>query len=328
MLEDQNLCVAYAADDNYAKYLGISMLSLYQSNKGFEQISVFVLDCEIGENNKERLRTITRQYQREITFLPMKSMVSHLDLHFGSYKISIASYARLFLSSIIQESVHKILYLDCDTIVCDSLTDLWDINLEGKAVAGVLDTVDSFFLKKIGLPEGDPYVNAGIILVNLAYWREHHMEQQFMAFIRKFEGNVPHHDQGTINGTCRNAKLIIAPRYNVTSNLYSFSSKTIRRMYFMDTFYAQEELNEARIHPAIVHFTTGLVGRPWEENCIHPMKNAYLQAAKASPWIADPLLPDSRGFLVKAFSYFYYHAPHFLTEAAYRSVCRLAHIRK
>ncbi|NLL75933.1 MAG: glycosyltransferase family 8 protein [Clostridiales bacterium] len=326
MGKEQKLCVAYAADDNYAKYLGISMLSLFRSNSIFKEIEVFVLDCGILDANKEKLKAIAEKYARVISFICMDEAVSCLNLRMGVRKISIASYARLFLASILPESCTKVLYLDCDTIVRDELTDLFNLNLEGNMVAGVQDTVDSFFLKKIGLESNEHYVNAGILLINLEGWRTARLEQQFMEFIRKFEGNVPHHDQGTINGVCRRQKLLIDPRFNVTSNFYTFSAKTIKYIYFMDSFYAQEELEAAKKNPAILHFTTGLVGRPWEEKCTHPMKEEYSKVAVTSPWKEDPLLPDSRRLSVKAFSWFYHCMPLFLSKAVYRSVCWLTHI--
>ena len=328
MEQNQKLCVAYASDDNYAKYLGISMLSLFRSNKDFTAIEVFVLDCGIGHINKEKLLSIAKHHDRDVSFIPMEETISGLDLNMGTRRISIASYARLFLSSIIPKSYDKILYLDCDTIVRDSLADFWNIDLGENMVAGVWDIVDSFFLKKIGLNVEEYYVNAGVILINLAGWRETHLEKQFLDFIRKFNGNVPHHDQGTINGVCRQKKYIVSPKYNAMSNIYSFSVRTIKRLYFMDRFYSQEDLDGAKNNPAILHFTTGLVGRPWEKNCTHPMQEEYLKVANVSPWKDDPLLPDGRKFIVKSFNAFYNHMPLSLVEAVYRSTCFLTHIRK
>lgn len=327
MQKSQSLCAAYAADDNYGKYLGISMLSLFESNKDFEEITVFVLDCGMKEPNKERLKSIAERYKRKVYFMSMEKAVSALDLRMGARKISIASYARLFLASVIPGDYDKLLYLDCDTIVRGSLRDLWNMEMGNYLIAGVRDTVDLFFLKKIGLEPEEYYVNAGILLVHLKAWREEQLESQFMDFIRKFEGNVPHHDQGTINGVCVKRKGILPLKYNVTSNIYSFSAKTIKRIYFLKEFYFEKELESARKNPVILHFTTGLVGRPWEKGCTHPMKKEYLKAARYSPWKNEPLLPDSRKFSVKVFAAFYNHMPLVLSEQLYRILWRLSHIR-
>lgn len=328
MKDKQKLYVAYSADDNYAKYLGISMISLFQTNKVFNEIVIFVLDCGIGDINKEKLMTIASDYNRNIQFLSMKEYMDKLELNMGSRKISIASYARLFLSSVIPKHCNKVIYLDCDTIILDELTKLWNLELKDYMLAGVRDTVDKYFLRKIGLNTDDYYVNAGIILINLDKWRATNIQQKFIDFIEEYKGNVPHHDQGTINAVCNKKILIASPVCNVTSNIYSFSAKTIRRIYFMNSFYSQEELDEAKKNPVIIHYTTGLVGRPWEDKCTHPRREDYIKAALESPWKDDNLLPDSRGFMVKAFAFLYRYTPGFLSETAYRISSWFSHIKK
>ncbi len=324
----ETLCVAYGADDNYAKYLGISMQSLFETNKDFAGIDVFIMDCNIGSLNKEKLLSIAKRYNRNISFIAMNDYVSELKLNMGARKIAIASYARLFLSSVIPDTYTRVFYLDCDTIIVDSITEYWNMDLEGYFLAGVRDTVDKYFLKKIGLAPDAPYVNAGIILVNLIAWRAVDIQKKFMEFIRKLDGNVPHHDQGVINAICHDKIKIVSPIYNVSSNVFTFSAKTIKRIYFIKSFYSQKELDEAKTKPVIIHYTTGLVGRPWEENCTHPRKGEYLRVAMASPWKDDPILPDSRRFSVKAFSSLYRYAPGFITENIYKLQNWLTHFRK
>lgn len=328
MKNKQVLCVAYGADDNYAKFLGISMTSLFQTNEVFDKIDVFVMDCEISDLNKEKLISIAEEYNRSIYFIDMKKHISELDLKMGVRKISIASYARLFLSSVIPEEYGRVLYLDCDTIIMDELTNLWNTDLDGFMIAGVQDTVDKYFLSKIGLTQDDFYVNSGIMLINLSVWRSGKLKQSFIDFIKKYNGNVPHHDQGTINAVCNKSKRILSPRYNVTSNIYSFSAKTIKRIYYMNSYYHQVELNEAKKRPVIIHFTTGLVGRPWEENCSHPRKDEYIRIAANSPWKDSLLQPDSRKVAVKVFHFFYKYTPHIITETAYRLGNWIMHLRK
>lgn len=320
------MCIAYSSDDTYAKYLGISMLSLFQANKAFAKIEVFILDCGIRKTNKEKLLFIAKEYKRDIYFMSMETAISSLELKMGAKRISVASYARLFLASIIPESYDRILYLDCDTIVRDYLAEFWSVDLDKYILAGVRDTVDKFFLKKIGMESDEYYVNAGVLLINLDNWRKENLERKFIEFIQKFNGKVPHHDQGTINGVCKKMKYIVDPRFNMTTNIYSFTTRTIERIYYIDHYYNQDELEYAKENPAILHFTTGLEGRPWEENCTHPMKNEYLRTAEASPWKYEPLLPDSRKLFVKIFSSVYKHTPLFLSETLYRIISRLTHI--
>ena len=288
---NNRLCVAYSSDNNYAKFLYISLYSLLEKNKGFGEIHVAVMDSGIEPGNRARLEVLCRGYKRDIAFYPLTDVKERLRLSEESVrKISVASYSRLFLAGLVPHE--RVLYLDCDTIVNDSLLELWNFGLDEYLIAGVEDTVDAHFKQVIGLPPQARYVNAGLLLLNLKAWRQEGLEERFIAFIRRFEGSVPHHDQGTLNGVCHPRVGILPLRYNVTSNVYSFPVRTIRRMYGLAAYYPQQELDVALANPAIVHFTSGLLGRPWEEGCRHPDVRLFLDAKAKSPWAAESLGPN------------------------------------
>ncbi len=320
------LCLAYAADNHYAKFCGISLISLFEKNKIFDEIHVYLLDCGIEKDNKEKLTDIANQYNRKIYFTEVENLVNNLNLNMGSRKLAIAAYARLFLGLLIPEDFSKVLYLDCDTIIHDDLIALWDTDLKEYSIAGIRDTVDKFFLKKIGLDKKEYYVNSGVLLINLDRWRSQSIHEEFLQMIEKFKGNVPHHDQGIINAVCKEKK-ILSPQFNMTTNMYSFSIKTIENIYFMQDYYSQEELDEAQKNPAIIHFTTGIYGRPWEENCTHPMKNTFLDMAQVSPWTFK-LSKDSRSKEVKIFGFFYNHFPQFIAETLYKWIAQVIHLKE
>lgn len=325
---ENTLCVAYGSDDNYAKFMGISMYSLFQHNTSFERIVVYVLDCGISADSRNKLKSIADEWKRELQFINMTEAIGGLNLKLGAHKIAIASYARLFLSSILPGDCDRVLYIDCDTLVRDSLAELWTTDFGNALIAGAQDTVDSYFLKVIGLAQGTKYVNAGILLINLKAWRDEEMQDKFVSLIAKFNGNVPHHDQGTINATCGERRVIVPIRYNLTSNIYSFSANTIRKIYFLDHYYTQAELDQAMAKPAIVHFTTGLLGRPWEEGSTHPEQQAFWDTVARTPWHDLQRKPDSRNAGLKAFILFHKLAPRPVFEFVYRSISWALHLRK
>ena len=321
------LHVAYASDDHYAKFLGISLTSLLQTNPAFDGIVCHVLDCGIGDENRQRLLAIAKEHGREMQFYPVDDIQSKLHLQGAAFTIATASYARLFLPSLLPGDVCRILYLDCDTIVAGSLQALWDTKLDGYYIAGVQDTVDVYFQKIIGLAPDIPYINAGMLLINLQAWRDDNLQERFSAFIKRFNGQVPHHDQGTINGVCAEKRLLLPLKYNMTSNLYSFSVHTIQRIYFIEKYYSQKELDEALHSPAIIHFTSGLVGRPWEEGCTHPEQERYLRFQRATVWAGEPLAPLSLKLTTRIFTLLYRIIPRPLFETGYRLLGWIQHLK-
>lgn len=52
----------------------------------------------------------------------------------------------------------------------------------------------------------------------------------------------------------------------------------------MKTYYSQNEIENAKKKPKVIHFTGELFNRPWFLNCSHPMKQIYLDYLAKSPW--------------------------------------------
>lgn len=130
--------VVYSSSDEYARHAGVSFASLFEENKSVETLNVFVIEYSISVKNKERLNCIACQYGRYIEYISFERF-SHLIKTDGSYNISLNSYARLLLADILPETVGRILWLDCDTVVTDSLQELWNMDLRGKSIAAVQD---------------------------------------------------------------------------------------------------------------------------------------------------------------------------------------------
>lgn len=272
------LNVAYASDNHYASLLGISMLSLFENNQEFEEIEVYILEDNIEQENKMKLQEIAKPYGRHLVFVPSKSLCKGFKTD-QSYNMS--SYSRLFLSEL--QNIDQILYLDCDSIIHSSFQKIWQINLKDYYIAGVLDSVTAPFRAMIGLSQEDCYVNAGMLIMNLAKWREDDLEKKFIDFNDCFHGSVPHHDQGIINGVCKDKVLVLDPQYNLMPPMFTFTAKQIKKIIEIN-YYTQKQLDFAYQHPVFIHYTNEYVNRPWAKNCQHPLRNLYQHYAELSPW--------------------------------------------
>ena len=58
MDKNLHLYVMYAADENYAPYLGVSLFSLFENNKSISEITVYAVLDGVSEENKNRLTQI------------------------------------------------------------------------------------------------------------------------------------------------------------------------------------------------------------------------------------------------------------------------------
>jgi lipopolysaccharide biosynthesis glycosyltransferase len=303
-----NLIVVYSSDNYYVQHLGVSMLSLFQNNKEFKSINVYIIENNISAKNKRNIITISQNYRRTVHFIDFNSFSSKLQLKIGN-SISENSYARLVITSVLENNIDKVIYLDCDSIINQSLKDLWNKDISDYYVAGVCDTVSDKTKSRINLDSNKPYINAGMLLINLKKWREENVEQRFIKFIESYNGEVYHHDQGVINGVLNDKLLVLHPKYNSMSTFFTMSKEQIMQYYGLKDYYSKVELQEAKSNPVFIHFTPAFVNRPWIRGCRHPLASLYHRYLGLTPWKGTHLLKDKRSLGEKMVAFLYNKLP-------------------
>lgn len=300
------LIVAYSSDNNYVQHVGVSMISLFENNKEFDEITVYIIENNISKENREKLKEISRRYNRHISYVNFDNFSGGLQLNINN-SISTSTYARLLISSMLPDEVSKIIYLDCDSIVSGSLMDLWETDISEYYIAGVLDTVSDETKLQVGLDINSSYINAGMILINIKKWRKNNIVERFIKFIKKYNGNVFHHDQGTINGVLHEQCLVLHPRYNSMTVFFTLSREQIMEYYSLKNYYSSKELKEAVENPVFVHYTPAFAGRPWIKGCRHPLALEYRKYLNMTLWKEVELTRDTRKLREKIVSFLYNH---------------------
>lgn len=278
--------IALASDNNYAIYLHIVIVSILDHNKNNE-INIYIIDSGITEENKKRIKKSVDEYSQKIRFIDANSLVGDLQVD-NSFPLS--AYSRLFLTRL--EDIDKIIYFDTDSLINGNLVDLWNIDLSSKYFAGVLDFVESYYRPMIGLPSSYPYINSGMLFMNLRKMRNDGWEDKVLEMIKRYKGSIPHHDQGIINALGNGKTVIVNPKYNVIAD-YIFQS--IPRIFKRDVFgkyYTSEDIKEARENPVFIHFTASFYGRPWDIKCTSPLKHLYHDMIEKAGYKLEDVLVD------------------------------------
>ena len=279
------MSVLYAANENYAKLVWISACSLFEHNKDYK-IKLYLISDDITVDSICKIKQLTTKFGGELV------VVNFSDISYGLENAQIFSgskttYARLFLPNIVTEE--KILYLDCDTLIMESLDDLWQIDMKAYYVAGVQDMVVPHIRYGIGLNHADPYLNAGILLMNVEKMKHDNLQSRFVEYITEMNGAVPCHDQGVINHVCKGLVNVLPAKYNVMTPMFSISASQMQEFYELKNYYSDKEIIDACNEPSIIHFTAGWVSRPWFKDSKHIYAKMYEQYYKKSPWRDIPL---------------------------------------
>ena len=78
-------------------------------------------------------------------------------------------------------TVNKVIHMDCDTIVCDSLEPLWKTDVKGKWFAACPEYQGHY------KPFGDLYYNMGVALINLQQMRKDSIQDKLVEYLNAFK---------------------------------------------------------------------------------------------------------------------------------------------
>lgn len=301
--------IVYCCSDFFAEMCGVSIQSLCENNVEAEEIVVYIVEDHISEINKQRLDSIVEKYNRRIEYIVMPTQE---DVYPGvSFNLG-RTYARMALGELLPKNVERVLSLDSDTLIMDSLQDMYDTVFDDdEYVAGVYDCVGSAMQNRVlHAPKDMKYCNAGMFLIDLAKWRElnigrglleavlHNVnEKRIMYFL----------EQDLMNVTFYGHIKLLNPRYNLLTSVYLFEYDEVMRMKRPVSYYERKEVEEAKRKPALIHATTCFYvsKRMWVEGSDHPCAKNYLEYRGRTPWRDLPQVSDSRKWSKKIYAKFW-----------------------
>lgn len=133
-------------------------------------------------------------------------------------------YYRLLAAEFLPETLDRVLYLDPDIIVIRPLEELYHMSFDGNLFCGATH-VRKFLTRlngaRLQMPEDAPYLNSGVLLINLEELRKRPCRQDILAYIEKRQAYFTLPDQDILSALYGNeTKLIDHLRYNLSDRMY------------------------------------------------------------------------------------------------------------
>lgn len=298
--------VVYASNDNFARHLATSLCSLLDHNQLMKELNIYVMSVNMSNLCKDQLRKIAEQFDRPMEIIELGNLEARFTYRVNTGGFDVSTLSRLFVSEVLPESVERILYLDCDTVILRSLQKLWDLDLRGKILAAVMEpTIYESVKEEIGLGEQDPYFNAGVLLIDLKKWREQDIQTRILDFYQAHDGFLFACDQDTINGALKGEIRPMSPSYNFFTNYRYFKYEELVRQSSSYQMVPKEIFQRAKHHPAIVHYMGD--ERPWIAGNMNHYRKAYEFYLDQTPWRGAPKESKKRIYM------FAYHVMDYLT---------------
>lgn len=305
--------ILYISDNNYIGVLRTSIISLFENNQSIENIRVFLIGSKVSSKNRDTLIQVFERYNRRLYYIEMPDIEARVSASINTKNYNLAKYSMCFISAILPEDIQKILYLDCDTLVRHSLEELWNTDVSGVVIGAIDDVKSKWHKRSIGLGDDLPYINAGVMLVNLSNWSKHNVEENSIKMLEQYGGSIPHREQGILNFVIGENKKLVHPKFNLQTAQLIFSYRQMLLYRKPKSCFSSAVHTEAVADPVIVHFTNNLFmqARPWLTKCTHPYAQEYLRYSDLIPLQdAQALAACSETTVQQAARAFYKIAPH------------------
>ncbi|MCI6272292.1 MAG: glycosyltransferase family 8 protein [Erysipelotrichaceae bacterium] len=258
----------YSIDDNFVNIFLVSLNSLIKYNNNSK---INIMYTNLSAQNIERVKKYLDDKGINYSFFDVSEYLENISKNTLKLNDSLSTYARLFIPEILSY-IDRALYLDSDTIVTAPLNELFEIDIKDNYVAGVIDPVSKQARIDVGLCEYDNYINAGVLLINIKQINKDNLVEKFIEFIRNHNGQVAYHDQGTINGVCKNKIYFLDHTFNVTSQFYVGDVFSACKRSIFRKKYKKSDIEAAQKNAKIIHYTGAFYARPWFNMCRHPRK--------------------------------------------------------
>lgn len=270
--------VVFAADDGYVKQLATTICSILMNSEKDVKYDFNIMTTSISQKNQKIISSMDRHgVEADFHFIDMKEHIAKFDLRkFMSVRddynyITTETYFRFFIPDVFPQ-YEKVLYLDADIVVLQNLVELFDTDIENHCMGVVQDTVLEVFVEDEGpktmtephvtfkeyfknklKKKNTRYFNAGILLMNLEFIRQHNLVEKLWRFAQE-ESPLEYQDQDIFNAVMEDCVKYVDYKWNVVKDLDKYARKITdadKREYLLQTYDT----------PGIFHYVGS--NKPW-----------------------------------------------------------------
>lgn len=260
--------IALCVNDGYVPYACVTIKSIIENHKN-NNINIHLLSDFISDKMRNRLYETVRDASLVTLHV---HIVNDESLRGLKDTWSIYAWYRILLPQVLPCDIHRVLYLDADTVVVGDLKELFAINMDDKAIAGCIDpeSFNNETFERCGYGQSEKYICAGVMLMNLEYWREHNLSDKVIHWGHRNNDRIKFPDQDTINYLCRDKKIILPLQYGIINVFFQ------KEQCYQEPF--KTELRNAVESPRIIHYAGQA---PWKKEIAnHLMQKEWIKYNK------------------------------------------------
>jgi lipopolysaccharide biosynthesis glycosyltransferase len=252
--QNQPIHVAIAFDQNYI-HCAYALLSSLKINHSEDSLAVHLIASGVSEQIRKEMNEYMASSGQVFFYDADTSLIGNFVV---GGKWTTAVYYRLLFPLMIATNIDRLIYLDSDMIVIKSLRELYTIELDHFPLGAVYDN----YVKMqplIGIDTEGEYFNSGMLMIDLAKWREQKISEQAMNYLSQYPERIQFVDQCALNAVLKNNWKKLDNRFNL---IYSYLPESTSMESL--TLFIRDKI--------VIHYT---LQRPWNMLCRSRLRYLY-----------------------------------------------------
>ncbi len=267
----------FTIDERYMAPLQVALVSIKENNPN-QDMRVWIVHESVSEVKIESLRTLTNKLGYDLNVVQVDgSNWSDAPIEDRYPK---EMYFRLLAGEILPKKITKVIYMDPDILVINSIRELWDLDMGEYMLAaathtGVIDVTTPINKVRLDIKHG--YYNSGIMVINLEKAREIVRWADISDVIQEHGNMLLLPDQDILNYLYGKYAIEIPDeKWNYDARMY--------------TRYLTASLGERDIHwvmenTVVLHFCGK--PKPWDKKHDNRFTGLYLDYLKKTSRMMD-----------------------------------------
>lgn len=271
--------LAIAINRKYVRYAYVMLTSFLIHNAN--PLHVYVFHRELTADDEEVLRQLSLQYPVTFHFVFVPDSLLPPEEVLATSSWGVEAYFRLAITDLMPASVGRVLYLDTDMIIHNSVEELYFVDLAGNKIAACKEFTcsppfgnyrDTLFAPLFA--DGFYYFNSGSILYDLDALRPSYSFATYMETAKALNYAIQFPDQDLLNYCHHKETLFVDTfRYNLNAR-YAFTDYSIH-------------YEEMKRDATIIHYASS---KPWRGNFVHcNVEQIWWEYAAQTPFYQELL---------------------------------------
>lgn len=241
-------------DQNYIRPFQTMLKSLVVNNPG-QSVHVWLLHSAIPQGDLLALEEYCCRQGAFFTAVQVdRAAFQNAPV---SWRYPQEMYYRLLAPQLLPATLKKVLYLDPDILIINSLLPLWDMDLGGCAFAaashsGVTDVMND--VNRMRLDTDHDYYNSGVMLIDLEKARELVDPQEIFTYVREHGLELMLPDQDVFNA------LYGVHTKQVPDEIWNYDARNYST--YLLASYGEHNLDWVVHNTAVLHFCGKK--KPWK----------------------------------------------------------------